>query len=68
MEISGDLYPLRQIEVYENGNVLFYDHNHFSDNYGRLCDKRIDTLDIQEFEITQVEFEQVWETKVPINR
>jgi hypothetical protein len=33
-----------------------------------LCDKRIDLLDIQEFEITQAEFEQVWQTKIPINR
>ena len=68
MEIGNDLYPLRQIEVYENGNVLFYDHNHIWDNYGMLCDKRIDLLDIQEFEITQAEFEQVWQTKIPINR
>lgn len=68
MEIGNTLYPLRQIEVYENGNVLFYDHSHFLDDYGMLCDQKIDVLDIQEFEITQAEFEQVWQTKVPINR
>lgn len=68
MEIGKDLYPLRQIEVYQNGNVLFYDNSHILDDYGMLCDKRIDVEDIQEFEITQAEFEQIWQSKTPINR
>ncbi|WP_193198060.1 hypothetical protein [Nostoc sp. MG11] len=68
MEIGQNLHAIRQIEVYENGNVLSYDGNHFSDNYGMLCDQRIGEDDIQEFEITKIEFEQVWNTKTPINR
>ncbi|MCC5641054.1 hypothetical protein LC593_35545 [Nostoc sp. CHAB 5844] len=68
LEIGDDLYPIRQIEVYENGNVLFYDSSHFADNYGMLCDKRIQEEDIQEFGITKAEFEQVWNTKIPMNR
>ncbi|MEY3404562.1 MAG: hypothetical protein RLZZ86_4184 [Cyanobacteriota bacterium] len=55
MEIGNTLYPLS-------------DHSHFLDDYGMLCDQKIDILDIQEFEITQAEFDQVWQTKVPINR
>jgi hypothetical protein len=68
LEIGHDLYPVRQIEVYENGNVLFYDGNHFLDDYGMLCDKPIEERDIQEFGITRAEFEQVWNTKRPMNR
>ncbi|MBD6616478.1 hypothetical protein FNW02_11670 [Komarekiella sp. 'clone 1'] len=68
MEIGHNLHAIRQIEVYENGNVLSYDGSHFSDNYGMLCDQRIGEDDIQEFEITKTEFEQVWNTKTPINR
>ncbi|MBD2498998.1 hypothetical protein [Nostoc sp. FACHB-280] len=68
LEIGNDLYPIRQIEVYENGNVLFYDSSHFADNYGMLCDKPIQEEDIREFGITKAEFEQVWNTKIPMNR
>lgn len=48
---------IRQIEVYENGNVLFSDASHFLDNYGMLNDRRINKEDIQEFEL-------MWKTKV----
>ncbi|MBE9205546.1 hypothetical protein IQ244_03285 [Nostoc sp. LEGE 06077] len=67
LEIGDDLYPIRQIEVYENGNVLFYDSSHCADNYGMLCDQAIQEEDIQEFGITEAEFEQVWNTKIPMN-
>jgi hypothetical protein len=68
MEVGDNLHALRQVEVYENGNVLFYDGSHCADNYGMLCDKRIVEEDIQEFGITEGEFEQVWNTKIPMNR
>ena len=68
MEVGGNLHAIRQIEVYENGNVLFYDSSHFSDDYGMLSDKALGEEDIQEFGITKAEFEQVWNTKTPINR
>lgn len=68
VEIGEHLYAVRQIEVYENGNVLFYDESHFWDDYGMLCDKPIGKDQIEEFEITKAEFEQVWRTRIPINR
>ncbi|MCF4968555.1 hypothetical protein [Nostoc sp. CMAA1605] len=66
--VGNDLCATRQIEVYENGNVLFYDEDHLADNYGMLCDKPLDSKDLQEFGITQAEFEQIWNTKTPMNR
>jgi hypothetical protein len=68
MEVGHNLYALRQIEIYENGNILFYDSNHLADNYGMLCDKQLDEEDIQEFAITEAEFEEIWHTKIPMNR
>ncbi|MBK1989114.1 hypothetical protein A0J48_016475 [Sphaerospermopsis aphanizomenoides BCCUSP55] len=68
MEIDSNLYARRQIEVYENGNVLFYDSSHCADDYGMLCDKKLDDPNIEEFEISQAEFEQVWHSKTPINK
>lgn len=38
---------IRQIEVYENGNVLFSDPSQFLDNNGMLSDRRINKEDIQ---------------------
>ncbi|MBD2363118.1 hypothetical protein H6G36_18310 [Anabaena minutissima FACHB-250] len=66
--VGNDLCPTRQIEVYENGNVLFYDDNHFADNYGMLSDKPLEKKDLQEFGITKAEFELVWSTNTPMNR
>jgi len=68
MEEGNDLCATRQIEVYENGNVLFYDGKQFADNYGMLCDQPLNKADLQEFGITKAEFEQMWNTKTPINR
>jgi hypothetical protein len=68
MEIGIDLYASRQIEVYENGNVLTYDSNHLADNFGMLCDQRLSDGNLEEFEISKAEFDQVWFTKTPINR
>jgi hypothetical protein len=33
-----------------------------------LCDKRLDDNNIEEFEISKAEFEEVWQTKKPINQ
>lgn len=68
VEVGHDLCVTRQIEVYANGNVLFYDGSHFADNYGMLCDKPLKQEDLREFGITKAEFEQVWNTRIPMNR
>jgi hypothetical protein len=68
IEIGIDSYPIRQIEVYQNGNVLFYDHTHCTDRYGMLCDQKLDISNMNEFEISPEEFERVWQNNTPINR
>ncbi|BAY34711.1 hypothetical protein NIES2107_66170 [Nostoc carneum NIES-2107] len=68
LELGHDLYAIRQIEIYENGNVLFYDPSHIADDYGRLCDKQLNEEDVKDFAINKAEFEQIWQTKIPMNR
>jgi hypothetical protein len=66
LEVGNNAYSIRQIEVYENGTVLFYDRTHNWDEFGRLSDKpNSDNMD--EFEITQDEFEENWRKLLPIN-
>ena len=61
-EIGEDNYPVRQIEVYENGNTLKYDTNIMNDRYGGLGDQPVDVEDFEEFKIDKDEFEKVWTT------
>ncbi len=68
LEIGENAYTSRQIELYENGNVLSYDKKHFSDDYGRLSDQPIKDDNLEEFEITEAEFEYVWNENIPMNR
>jgi outer membrane protein assembly factor BamB len=68
MEVGHNLYAIRQIEIYQNGNVLFYDSSHVADDCGRLCDKPLNEEDIQYYAIDEAEFEEIWNTKIPMNR
>lgn len=52
--------PIRQMEVYENGNRLKYDSNKLFDDYGRLGDQPLDIDEFIEFEIKAEDFEQEW--------
>jgi hypothetical protein len=35
-EVADDQFAVRQVDVYENGNVLRYDRSHRRDDYGSL--------------------------------
>jgi hypothetical protein len=32
-ELDEDFWAIRQIEIYDNGNILKYDEKHFSDEF-----------------------------------
>ena len=59
-EVDADGYPLRQIEVYENGPTLKYDASHIEDEYGALGDQPLDLSEFSAFEISQEEFVVAW--------
>jgi len=60
IEVTKDGLPIRQIEVYKNGNRLKYDSNKKFDDYGGLGDQPIDLDEFSEFKVSNEVFEQEW--------
>jgi len=67
-ETEPDLSVTRQIEVYASGTVLHYDRQHIEDSYGGLSEKPLVEDDWTRFAITELEFEQAWSSRKPLNR
>jgi hypothetical protein len=59
-EVDDEGWPVRQIEVYENGPVLKYDRDHLDDEYGGLGDQPLDFAEFAQFEIASDVFEAAW--------
>jgi hypothetical protein len=59
-ETDSDGLPLKQIEVYQNGNVCWYDNEKPHDDYGMLGDHMLDLEEFAEFEIPPQEFMSTW--------
>ena len=59
-ETDNSGLPIKQIEVYENGNVMKYDKIKSEDEFGRLGYKELDLDEFNEFKITELEFNKVW--------
>jgi hypothetical protein len=65
LEIGEDLRAVRQVDVFENGNMLSYDRGHWVDAFGMLAEGRINRnrrqwLWGQFEEIDARAFERVW--------
>ncbi|MBN9296929.1 MAG: hypothetical protein J0I41_07950 [Filimonas sp.] len=57
-DIEGGVF--RQIEVFQEGQMLRYDNNHLNDQFGGLADVSLDLQDFEEFTIDKNEFENMW--------
>jgi hypothetical protein len=51
---------LRQVEVYEAGQILRYDGRHWRDDFGMLADQQLDLDEFRAFETSKEEFDRVW--------
>lgn len=65
LEIGEDLRPVRQVDVFENGNMLSYDRIHWVDGFGMLGGAEMNRncklgLWGHSEEIKSAEFERVW--------
>jgi hypothetical protein len=65
LEIGEDLCSVRQVHVFENGNMLCYDRIHWVDDFGMLGDAKINRNRMngpwgKSAEIKSAEFERVW--------
>jgi hypothetical protein len=67
-EVTDGGDPKRQMEVYANGKVLQYDHEHAADSFGMLADQALNMEEFADFEIAASEFEQAWGCQRPHNR
>jgi hypothetical protein len=59
-ETDDDGSVVRQVEVYEGGQILRYNQKHAADAYGMLSDQPIDIKQFQPFETGKEEFERAW--------
>jgi hypothetical protein len=66
-EVSDDQFAVRQVDVYENGNVLRYDRSHRRDDYGSLMGRKFSrkakwAIDFPGAEmISADDFDKVWQ-------
>jgi hypothetical protein len=65
LEIGEDLRAVRQVDVFENGNMLTYDRVHWVDDFGMLGDAQINRNRKQgtwgqSEEIEAAEFDRIW--------
>ncbi len=66
-EVADDQFAVRQVDVYENGNVLRYDQSHRRDDYGSLMGRKFSrkpkwAVDFPGAEIISAgEFDKVWQ-------
>lgn len=71
VEVDEEMFPVKQIEIYDNGKILKYDTQHLSDEFGFLADQAVEEPgddEIKVLEITQKEFEEVWNSTIPFNK
>ena len=59
-ETDDLLAVLRQVQVFENGQVLKYDREYLDDQYGGLAEKALDVEDFEPYRVNLETFEQQW--------
>lgn len=70
-ELDSEYYALRQIEVYDNGNILKYDETCLDDKFGMLAEKALSEEELEEsncIEISKKEFDEKWLNLKALNR
>ena len=59
-ETDENLNVLKQIQIFENDNILKYDEQNFEDQYGFLTDQPLAIEDFDDREISEIDFYEVW--------
>ena len=59
-EVDSTNIPVRQIQVFENLNVLKYSSEKKSDEFGFISDQPLDEDEFSDFQIGKDEFEKNW--------
>jgi uncharacterized protein (DUF433 family) len=61
-ETDSSFFVLRQIQIFENGQILKYEKEYLEDKYGGLSEIPLDDYEFKEFQIKKDEFEQMWQS------
>jgi uncharacterized protein (DUF433 family) len=61
-ETEANFAVLRQMEIFENGQVLKYNTEYLDDKFGGLSEVPLDFEDFEPYRITRDEFETRWQT------
>jgi len=67
-EVHPDGYVARQIEQFDNGNLLLYDETHDEDEYGGRSTVPLDYDEYEQYMIDRSEFICSWRPPAAINR
>jgi translation initiation factor IF-1 len=67
-EVHPDGYVARQIELFDNGNLLLYDETIDEDRYGGRSIVTLEFDEYDEFSIDRTEFNSNWKPSVAVNR
>ncbi|MEO5892003.1 MAG: hypothetical protein ABIQ31_17280 [Ferruginibacter sp.] len=59
-ETDDQLNVTRQLQVFEQGQVLKYGAEFTEDDFGRLADQPLDEAEFKEHEIATGEFKNIW--------
>ncbi len=59
-ETDSDLNIIRQVQVFQNGQVLKYHQEFTEDEFGMLSDQQVDEDEFKEFFIDCNEFAKIW--------
>lgn len=59
-ETNDSLNVLKQIQIFENGNILKYDELNNEDEFGAMADQSLEEEEFLDCEITKEEFYNIW--------
>jgi hypothetical protein len=59
-EADDDGWVVRQVEVYQGGQILRYSQQHDKDEFGMLTDQPLDLAEFQSFATSKDEFDRAW--------
>ena len=59
-ETDDSLNVFKQIQIFENGNILKYDELNNEDEFGAMADQSLEEEEFLDFEIPKEEFYNIW--------
>jgi hypothetical protein len=59
-ETDDSLNVLKQIQIFENGNILKYDELNNEDEFGAMADQSLEEEEFLDCEISKEEFYNIW--------